>query len=56
MELKDIADILEKAPRLGRPEFNQTIELNAVIVDEMVAILRKPKVKYKRRTVGAEPQ
>ena len=56
MELKEIITILETAPRRGRPEFNQTIELDAYVVNDMIAALKKPKVRIKRKVVGANPQ
>ena len=57
MDVKEVISILENAPRRGRPEFNQTVELDAYVVNDMIAALKKPKAVVKRtKVVGAEPQ
>ena len=57
MELKEVIAILENAPRRGRPEFNQTIELDSYVVNDMVAALKMPTVRVKRsKVVGAIPE
>ena len=57
MDVKEVISILENAPRRGRPEFNQTVELDTYVVNDMIAALKKPKAVVKRtKVVGAEPQ
>ena len=57
MDVKEVISILENAPRRGRPEFNQTVELDDYVVKDIIDALKKPKVTVKRsKVVGAEPQ
>jgi len=57
VDVKEVIAILENAPRRGRPEFNQTVELDAYVVNDMVVALKKPviKMKHNRRVSGAKP-
>lgn len=48
MDVKEVIAILENAPRKGRPEFNQTIELDAHVADAMLAALKALRVRVKR--------
>ena len=57
MDIKEVISILENAPRRGRPEFNQTVELDVYVVSNIIAALKKPKVTVKRhKVIGANPQ
>jgi len=57
MDMKEVISILETAPRRGRPEFNQTVELDAYVVADIIAALKKPKVTVKRsKIIGASPR
>jgi len=59
MELREIAELLDKAKRLGRPEFPQTIQISADMADEIARTLRavtRNRKLVKNTTIGAVPK
>lgn len=59
MELREIADILDAAKRLGRPEFPQSIQISATLADDIVKTLRavdRKRKLVKATTIGARPK